>query len=172
MRAFTLNHLLFALLLAGCSSSTSDSTVDAVPAETIAVASSFAPGSGAIVQDVEVSLGQSRSEVEAALGDPVGARDLGPAGLVADYPALHMTLTYAAGDEGTLAAIDLYPGFAGTGPEGIGPGSVQEAVEAVLGPGKADAWLNLVWYDAHGVAVGYEDGLAVRMHVVPAAPGE
>ena len=162
IQALTL--LVVALGLVSCSGSKSGSSAADVVADTAEVPpGTIVPGEGLEFAIGSAKLGQPIDELETALGPPDKTYDFGPRGSAFDYSSLGFGGQLDA--DGRLVSLHVLEGFTGSTASGIGIGASRSLVEAELGPGRVDPFLEGAWYDQTGLGVEYEDDTVVRMHI-------
>ncbi len=161
--------VLLALLLAtsaACGSTDAPVTEDpAATEDPCADVGTFAPGASVTFCGGELRLGDDASATITALGLPQTAHDLGEQGTRYAWPD-HGVAAHADAS-GSVVAIHLLPGFAGTSELGVGFGSSAADVDAALGAAEVEPFLGLWRYPELGLALQWSGDAVAGMHVLP-----
>jgi len=116
---------------------------------------------GVAVDGAEIRIGDDRSALVEALGEPESTAHFGNLGERLAYPDLGLTATVSV--LGGVSALTVSGDFSGTVDCAISLGATQEAVQAALGDARRDPVTGTWFYE--GLAVVWTDGQASSLQV-------
>ncbi len=130
----------------------------------------FQPGTGVVIENQLLSLGDTNGVMTNLFGAAVGLRDLGTIGVQFEYPTLDLSgMLSESGEQGIVTRLTLGEGFDGTA-DNIGIGTARTAVEGQYGTGATDPFLGGSWYAELGIAFEWEADKVARIHIFPPEP--
>jgi hypothetical protein len=129
-----------------------------------ASAPTLVTGVGVTVGSGTVLVGDTRTQLEAALGAPARARDTG-GGVWVEYPEHDLAVLLRGPDAGA-AVVSLHagPDFTGTTTDGVAIGAAAGSLGA-LGTAGVEPFLGTAWYGDRGTALELKDGAVARIHL-------
>ena len=143
--------------------SCSDDVVPEPPIESLLT--EIHPGSGVVIENQSLSLGDTRSALAEQFGTATGLREMGSIGVQFEYPTLNLTgMLSESGQQGIVTRLTLVEGFDGSA-DGIGIGTARTAVEGQYGTAVTDPFLGGSWYAEQGIGFEWEDDKVSRIHI-------
>ena len=116
---------------------------------------------GVVVGGSEIRIGDDRSVLVDALGEPTSSDDFGQLGERFSYPKLGLSGTISV--LGGVSALTVSGDFSGTAEGDVGIGSSAEAVDAALGDARRDPITGTWFYE--GLAITWADGVVSGLQI-------
>ena len=124
------------------------------------------PGDSLIMGDASLGLGDNLESLKATFGEPSVLRDLGELGVYFEYKEFDVSGTLTGiSEQDVITNLTLDTKFVGTTSDGIGLGSLESEVVKKLGETSKEPFLGLWWYQESGLALEFQDGQVVRIHL-------